>query len=49
MEILYFLEKIRVPVLNELMLLVTRFGASISIQAIMCYLSALLVRWQISS
>ena len=26
MEFLYFLEKIRVPILNELMLLITRLG-----------------------
>ena len=26
MELLYFFEKIRVPVLNEFMLLITRFG-----------------------
>ena len=26
MELLYFLEKIRVPILNEFMLLITKFG-----------------------
>lgn len=40
MEILYFLEKIRIPILNEFMLLITRFGEETAFLAV-----ALILFW----